>query len=200
MRFSVHLCQRKFLNKHLRHFHHVAHISFIPALVTKIYVPSFCNVRTSPVSPVMSPVHVMHEFVHSISTWQWIHVWIQTRFQCSGMVAECFVNTYIPYVVSLRTQRRVKQCWQGSWKSQYAKERILIWVYCICSWHARNLRISTQIATKTRIGWQFQSNKDILLRPHLRTTKRPTPQKMRKPDWFNYHRIFSLYVQAQHVA
>ncbi len=33
---------------------------------------------------------------------------------------------------------------------------------------------------KTRIAWQLQSIEDILLRPHLRTTKRTTPQKMRK--------------------
>jgi hypothetical protein len=41
MRFSVHLCQRKFLNKHLRHFHHVSHVSLISPLVTKRYAPSF---------------------------------------------------------------------------------------------------------------------------------------------------------------
>jgi hypothetical protein len=31
--------QRRFLNKHLRHSHHVSHVSFIPILVSKIYVP-----------------------------------------------------------------------------------------------------------------------------------------------------------------
>ncbi len=34
---------------------------------------------------------------------------------------------------------------EGVWKSQYAKERILIWGRCFCSWNARDLRISTQI-------------------------------------------------------
>jgi hypothetical protein len=50
MRFSVHLCQRKFLHKHLRHSHHVSHVSFILPLVSKIYAPRFCHIRTSPAS------------------------------------------------------------------------------------------------------------------------------------------------------
>ena len=37
--------QRRFLNKHLRHFHDVPHISFIPSLVTKRYVS--CIFHTS---------------------------------------------------------------------------------------------------------------------------------------------------------
>jgi hypothetical protein len=39
MRFPVHLCQRKFLNKHLRFSIHVSHASFIPTLVSMNYVP-----------------------------------------------------------------------------------------------------------------------------------------------------------------
>ncbi len=50
MRFSVHLCQRKFLNKHLRFSIHVSHDLFIPTLVSKNYASCFCHVRTSPVS------------------------------------------------------------------------------------------------------------------------------------------------------
>ena len=38
----------------------------------------------------------------------------------------------------------------------------------------------TDRGAKTRIAWQLQSNEGIVLRPHLRTTKRPTPQEMRK--------------------
>jgi len=49
MRFSVHLCQRKFLNKHLRFFIHVSHASFIPPLVAKSYAPCICHARTFPV-------------------------------------------------------------------------------------------------------------------------------------------------------
>jgi hypothetical protein len=33
----------------------------------------------------------------------------------------------------------------------------------------------TDHSTKTRIAWQLQSNEGIVLRPHLRSTKRPTP-------------------------
>jgi hypothetical protein len=47
--------------------------------------------------------------------------------------AEYLGNTYGLYVVTLHTQRRGKQCWQGTWKSQHAKERILFWVHCIAS-------------------------------------------------------------------
>jgi hypothetical protein len=56
MRFSVHLCQRKFLNKHLRFSIHVLHASFIPPLVAKSYAPCICHARTFPVLLVMSPV------------------------------------------------------------------------------------------------------------------------------------------------
>jgi hypothetical protein len=66
MRFSVHLCQRKFLNKHLRFSIHVSHVSFIPPLVVKSYVPCISYTRTFPVLVVMSPVHTIHVFVHPI--------------------------------------------------------------------------------------------------------------------------------------
>ncbi len=50
MRSSVHLCQRKFFNKHLRFPLHDLHVFVRPPLVSKIYEPCFCHVRTSPVS------------------------------------------------------------------------------------------------------------------------------------------------------
>jgi hypothetical protein len=49
MRFSVHLCQSKFLHKYLRFSIHASHVSFIPPLVVKNYVPCICHVRTFPV-------------------------------------------------------------------------------------------------------------------------------------------------------
>ncbi len=61
----------------------------------------------------MSPVHAMRVCVHSIYAWQQIHVWMQTRFQWSETI--------------LDGSRMLRQRWQGTWKSQYAKERILIW-------------------------------------------------------------------------
>jgi hypothetical protein len=66
MRFSVYLCQRKSCNKHLCFSIYVLHASYIPPLVVKSYASCFYNFRTSPVSLVMSPVHVMRVFVHSI--------------------------------------------------------------------------------------------------------------------------------------
>ncbi len=50
MRFSVHLCQRRFLNEHSSISHHVFHAFVHPPLVSKSYAPRFCHVRTSPVS------------------------------------------------------------------------------------------------------------------------------------------------------
>jgi hypothetical protein len=52
MRISVHLCQRKFLNKHLRFSIHDLHVFVHPPLVSKSYAPCFCHVRTFPVSLV----------------------------------------------------------------------------------------------------------------------------------------------------
>jgi hypothetical protein len=49
MRISVHSCQRKFLNKHLRFSIHVLHAWFIPTLVSKSYVSCIFYVRTFPV-------------------------------------------------------------------------------------------------------------------------------------------------------
>ena len=88
MRISVHLCQRKFFNKHLRFSIHDLHVFVHPPLVSKSYAPCFCHVRTSPVLLVMSPVHAMRVFVHSIYAWQQIHVWMQTRFQWSKAVLD----------------------------------------------------------------------------------------------------------------
>jgi hypothetical protein len=62
------------------------------------------------------------------------------------------------HVVSLHTQRCDKQRWQGTWKSQYAKERILSWVRCICLWHARDLQIPTWTETNTRRILQIHKN------------------------------------------
>jgi hypothetical protein len=50
MRFSVHLCHRKFLNKHLHFPIHDLHVFVHPPLVSKSYAPCFCHVRTFPVS------------------------------------------------------------------------------------------------------------------------------------------------------
>jgi hypothetical protein len=54
MRFSVHLCHRKFLNKHLRFPIHDLHVFVHPPLVSKEYATCFCHVRTSPVSLLYS--------------------------------------------------------------------------------------------------------------------------------------------------
>jgi hypothetical protein len=185
MRFSVHLCQRKFLNKHLRFSIHVSHALFIPTLVSKIYAPRFCHVRTSQVSLVMSPVHVMSVFVHSIYTWKQIHVWMQIRFQ--------WIETILDgsrmlrwYVRSVRGFSPHATEWQATLTGgleepicqRTSTNLSALYLFLTCT---RPPDFDTDLTTKTRIAWQLQSNEDILLRPHLRTTKRPTPQKTRKP-------------------
>jgi hypothetical protein len=46
--FCAIYAQGRFLNKHLRHFHHVPHALFIPPLVSTSYAPHICHVWTSP--------------------------------------------------------------------------------------------------------------------------------------------------------
>ncbi len=66
----------------------VSHVLFIPPLVSKSYAPCFFHVRTFPVLLVMSPVHAMRVFVHSIYAWQQIHVWMQTHFQWNETILD----------------------------------------------------------------------------------------------------------------
>ena len=150
MRISVHLCQRKFLNKHLRFFH-----SWSPCIrssassyeeLCAAFLPCLDISGLTGHEPRTRNARFLSiQFTHgSKYMYECRHAFSGARL--CWTVAECLGSTYGPYVVSLHTQRRGKQRWQGAWKSQYAKERILIWVRCICSWHARDLRISTQIA------------------------------------------------------
>jgi hypothetical protein len=71
MRSSVHLCQRKFFNKHLHFPIHDLHV-FVHPLVSKSYTPCFCHVRTFPVSLgmvwVITVGHPMNQFHIHITT------------------------------------------------------------------------------------------------------------------------------------
>jgi hypothetical protein len=184
IRFSVHLYQRKFLNKHLYFSIHVSHISFIPPLVSKSYAPCFCQVRTSPVLLVMSPVHTMRVFVHSIYAWQQIHVWMQTRFQWSEAILDGS-RMLRRYVRSVRGFSPYVTVWQAALTGgleepicQRTNTNLsALYLFLTCT---RPPDFDTDRTIKTRIRWQLQSNEGILLRPHLRTTKRTTPQEMRK--------------------
>ena len=153
MRISVHLCQRKFLNKHLRFPIHVLHVSFTPPLVAKSYAPCICYARTFPVLLVMSPVHAIRVFVHPIYAWKQIHVWMQICSEWNEATldgSQCLDLMYgqalgRSYVIPPGMQRFGKQRWRQASECRHVQERILI-PCCICSWHARDLRISTQIA------------------------------------------------------
>jgi hypothetical protein len=152
MGFSVYLCQRKSCNKHLRLSIHVSHTSFIPPLVAKNYAPCDCHARTFLVLLVMSPVNVICVFVHPIYTWKKIHVWMQICSEWNEGTLDgsrCLALMYgqalgWSYVITPGMSRLDKQCWQQASESRHVQERILI-PCCICSWHARDLRISTQI-------------------------------------------------------
>ncbi len=150
MGFSVHLCQRKSWNKHSSPKSNIYVFPIVhPPLVWRAMRRVFAILG-----------HFRFYWLWALYT-QWTFLSIQFThgskymYECrhtfSGArlcwtVAECLGSTYGSYVVTLHTKRRAKHRWQGAWKSQYVKERILIWVWCICSWHARDLRISTQIA------------------------------------------------------
>jgi hypothetical protein len=116
-------------------------------------------------------------------------------------VVECLVSTYVPYVVSLHTQRRDKQRWQGVWKSQHVKERILIWVFCICSWQARDLQNLTQIALPRPESHDSYSQMKTYWSDLIwGWRKGQHHRRWENQCWLNNHRIFSSYVAVQHVV
>ena len=124
-------------------------------------------------------------FVHSIYAWQQIHVWMQTRFQWSKAMLDGS-RMLRQHVRSVRGYSPYATAWQAALTGgleepicQRTNTNLsALYLFLACT---RPPDFDTDRTTKTRIAWQLQSNEGILLRPHLRTTKRPTPQKMRKP-------------------
>jgi len=92
----------------------------------------------------MSPVHASCVFVHPIYAWKQIHAWMQIWSEWNGnfmydqTLGWSYVNTH-------GIHRCGKERWQESLEWYHVQERILI-PCCICSWHAQDPRISTQIA------------------------------------------------------
>jgi hypothetical protein len=106
MRFSVHLCQRKFLNKHLRHLHHVSHVSFIPPLVTKSFAPCLCHVRTFPVQLYLSNSRPKSKKLTFMDTDSTIRCFYALNFrQTASMIEICRnqVHTGTPQIFSHTT-------------------------------------------------------------------------------------------------
>ena len=101
-----------------------------------------------------------------------------------------FVRGYSPYTW------RGKQCWQGVWKSQYAKERILIWVSCICSWHARDLRISTQIAPRPE-SYGNCSQMKTQYSDHIWGRRKGQHRRWWENQCWRNHTIFSSYMEVK---
>ena len=100
----------------------------------------------------MSPVHAIRVFVHPIYAWKQIHAWMQICSEWNEATldgSQCLDLMYgqalgRSYVIPPGMQRFGKQRWRQASECRHVQERILI-VCCICSWHARDLRISTQI-------------------------------------------------------
>jgi hypothetical protein len=201
MRISVHLCQRKFLNKHLRFSIHVSHASFIPPLVTKSYAPCICHARTFPVLLVMSPVHAIRVFVHPIYAWKQIHAWMQICSEWNEATldgSQCLDFMYgqalgWSYVNTPGMQRRGKQRWQQASECRHVQERILI-PCCICSWHAQDLRISTQIALPKPESHGNCSHVKALCSDRIWGRRKGQHCRIwENYCWLNNHSIFSSY-------
>jgi len=109
---------------------------------------------------------------------------MQTRFQWSEVILDG--NRMLRrYVRSVRGFSPYATAWQAALTGgleepicQRTNTNLsALYLFLACT---RPPDFDTDRTTKTRIAWQLQSNEGILLRLHLRATKRPTPQKMRK--------------------
>jgi hypothetical protein len=209
MRSPVHLCQRKFLNRHLRFSIHVSHASFIPTLVAKRYAACFFHTRTFPVVLGMSPVHAIRVFVHPIYAWKQIHAWMQICSEWNEDTLDgsrCLALMYDQtlgwsYVITPGIQRIVKQCWHQalSLECRDVQARILI-PCCICSWHAQDLRISTQITLpRPELHDNCSQMKAYCSIRIWGRRKGRHHRRWENQCWLYNHNIFSSYMTAQHV-
>ncbi len=147
-------------------------------------------------------------FVHPIYAWKQIHAWMQICSEWNEDTldgSQCLDLMYgqalgWSYVIPPGTQRFGKQRWRQTSECRHVQERILI-PCCICSWHARDLQISTQIALPRPKSHGSCSQ----IKAHysdLVWGRRKGQHIRRWKDycWCNNNRISSSYVAAQHVA
>ncbi len=98
------------------------------------------------------------------------------------------------YVNTPGMQRCGKQRWQQASEYRHVQERILI-PLCICSWHARDLRISTQIAlTRPESHDNCSQMKTYCLNRVWGRRKGQHYRRWEDQWWLNNHRIFSSYM------
>jgi len=93
-----------------------------------------------------------------------------------------------------------KQRWHQASECRHVQERILI-PCCICSWHARDLRISTQIEVPKPESHGSCSQLKVYFSD--RSSERPKGQHHRRWEnqcWLNNHSIFSSSMAAQPVV
>jgi hypothetical protein len=158
MRFSVHLCQRKFLNI-TSSFFHSCFTWFVHPVTSfcqfRRSVSCICHTRIFPVQLLMSPVHVFCVFVHQIYAWNQIHVWIQICSEWNETTLDgsrCLALMYVQelgwsYVITPGMQR-----------------------------HTRDLRISAQITVprpESHDSWSDPPNPECHPTPPSRTPAKP---------------------------
>ena len=156
----------------------------------------------------MSPVHAIRVFVHPIYAWKQIHAWMQICSEWNEATLDgsrCLALIYgqalgWSYVITPGMKRLGKQCEQG-WECRNVQERILIWVRCICSWHARDLRISTQITVPRPESHGCCSQMKAYCSDRIwERRKGQHHRRWENQCWLDNHSIFSSYVAAQHVV
>ena len=209
MRISVHLCQRKFLNKHLRLFHSCLTCFVHPASsFEELCAVYLLYARTFPVLLVMSPVHAIRVFVHPIYAWKQIHAWMQICSEWNEATldgSQCLDFMYgqalgWSYVNTPGMQRRGKQRWQQASECRHVQERILI-PCCICSWHARDLRISTQITVSRPESHGSSSQMKAYCSDRIWERRKGQHHRRWEDQWWlNNHRIFSSYMAEQYMT
>jgi hypothetical protein len=156
----------------------------------------------------MRPVHSIRVFVHPIYTWKKIHArmqicseWNETSLDGSRCLDLMYDQTLgWSYVIPPGIQRLGKQCWRQVWECRHVQERILI-PCCICSWHAREIRISTQIALPRLESHHRCSQMKTYCSDRIRGRRKGQHFRWWEDQWWlNNHRIFSSYVVTQYVT
>ena len=183
-------------------------IEIVLGIVAKSYAPCICHARTFPVLLVMSPVHAIRVFVHPIYAWKQIHAWMQICSEWNEATldgSQCLDLMYgqvfgWSYVIPPGMQRFGKQRWRQALECRHVQERILI-PCCICSWHARDLRISTQITVSKPESYGNCSQMKAYSSDRIWGRRKGRHRRR----WENQccldnHSIFSSYMSAQHVV
>jgi hypothetical protein len=104
------------------------------------------------------------------------------------------------YVISPGMQRFDKQCWRKDLECRHVRERILI-PCCICSWHTRDLQISSQIVLPRPESYDSFSQIKVYYSDRIWGWRRvQNHRRWEDQCWYNNHRIFLSYVTVEYVG